>query len=152
MVAVKVILPKQYNPDSVDSLAVWVSEPSKADLNARRGKWDFTGCYVYLVEVRWDLNEPYSTVLSGCSALQAAINIYHDHSAIASDPEESLGRWGKGSPIDKLRQMGALIGTPKSILSLYKKRYITNEQTTGTDNKDIRLSDLLAYPIFIAGL
>jgi hypothetical protein len=152
MEATKLVLPAQSYPDGVEALAIWVSKPPQKDLEARRDEWSFTGCWLYLVEVRWDVTEPYQTVLSGCSALRAVANIYHGRNSLEASPGEPLGRWGEGDALDRLGKLGASFGTQKRIISLYRKRYITNEQILQTSGKRTRVSDLLAYPIFIAGL
>jgi hypothetical protein len=136
-------------------LAVWVSEPKIEDLMASKSPdWDWTGTFLYLTETVLDGGD-YQDVRSGCSALQAIANAISGGKLVSvprmSDVREPLGRGTYLHPLKKLIQAGAVaVGTPKSILSLYRKRYITNEQCVEFRGTNYQTNDLLGYPVFIA--
>ncbi|MBW4484762.1 MAG: hypothetical protein KME14_19675 [Tildeniella torsiva UHER 1998/13D] len=153
--AIKVIVPTSHltSVEGLSSFAVWISDPDK-DLYSNV-EWNWIGTFLYLTEVHWD-NLEFDTVFSGCSALRMIVN-----AAIGSDlldrssskvfnEFEPFGRGSYEHPIQKLERIGATISDRRKITTLYRKRYMTDEQCYTVNDNQRRVNDLLAYPIFIA--
>jgi len=87
--------------------------------------------------------------LSGCSALQALSNIVFDKPLFEINGEEPLGRGNYKHPVKKLNELGAINLGKFEIKTLYRKRYITNEQCFTQERKRYRCNDLLGYPLLI---
>jgi hypothetical protein len=147
-VARKVILPHASKAvPGMRELAVWIGDPDPSDFSDEQ--WDYAGTFLYLVQSHWDLGA-YQTVHSGCSALQAVVNRATCRTGLSADPKELLGRGNNLHPVDKLVSLGGIPGQPRKIVTLYRCRYMTNEQVYAVGGSDRRVNDLLAYPIFIA--
>ena len=78
---------------SLHSLSVWVSEPQSADLGEER-KFEFNGCFLYPVEGRYD-NQGFITARSGCSALQAVVNLATGREMVSGCAEGRGGQSGE---------------------------------------------------------
>lgn len=160
--AVKLIVPASslQAVSNLKSFALWVSDP---DFSIRpKDRWDFVGSFLYLVEAHWD-DSPFHTTYSGRSALQAIVNsargldlMAFPKSPIGSDgctpPEfwEPLGRGNADHPIEKLQRIGAVVSDKRRITTLYRLRYMTNEQCVKVDGETRRFNDILGYPVYIA--
>lgn len=157
MDAQKVVFPQATlaHAPGVRSLAVWVSDPTPEALDMSKSRdWDWTGTFLYLTETVLD-GGGYQSVYSGCSALQAIANAVAGEKIINAprmkNAWEPLGRGAYIHPLKKFIQAGAkAVGTPRRIVSLYEKRYITNEQCFELRGDNYQANDLLGYPIFIA--
>jgi len=152
--ATKLIFPKDKTEklNGIKHIAVWVSEPDPKHLSVEDTDWDYSGTFLYLLETSGDTEE-YQSVISGVSALLALCNIVHGHdffdTTLNKDNKEPFGRWNYIHPIDKLKSIGAIPIEERKIETLYRCRYISNEQSYTYKDKAYRVSDLLAYPIYI---
>ena len=147
----KVIIP----PDmlapipSLKEMALWISDPLEDTLLDI--PHEYHGTFLYLTEAHWE-EGGMSTVWSGCSALQAIVNITQGNPLFQPSIRagEPFGRWNPLHPIEKLKSIGGYKMEMRRIRTLYKVRYLTNEQTFLYNKKKKRVNDLLGYPIFIA--
>jgi len=156
MQARKVIFPDTTITDvkGLRELAVWVSDPLTEDFLDRETDIGFAGMFVYLTEAHWDDGE-LRTVWSGCSALQAVANFANRTGKVVSldniDTGDVFGRGSNEHPVSCLRRCGGIAsGDVRTITTLYRLRYITDEQYHVYDEVSYRVCDLLGYPIFIA--
>jgi hypothetical protein len=149
MTAQKMIIPSDcvQRITGLKHLAVWVSDPTPTD--PPQDPWDFRGTFLYLTEAHWE-NGSFQTVWSGCSALQAVVNTLSGQPFFTLGRGEKFGRHSTDHPIEKLKRLGGVVTDTRRIISLYFKRYLTNEQCYRLDGRDRRVNDLLGYPIFIA--
>jgi len=153
MTARKMIIPQVHlqAAPGIRHLAVWISEPDSSQFVDQEYIW--RGTFLYLTEL-WLDEGVYGTVYSGCSALQAIANAVAGRNLLdRSDSQvrrEPLGRGNFGHPIEKLRPLEVIPGDERRITSLYKPRYLTNEQCYLWEGQKRRVNDLLGYPIFIA--
>lgn len=151
--AVKLIFPKEKleKLNGIKNIAVWVAEPNPDHLGVEED-WEYNGTFLYLLETLSDSGE-YTSVISGVSALLALCNIVHGYNffdrSLNKDNKETFGRWNYVHPIEKLKSIGAIQIEERKIDTLYRCRYITNEQSYTYNNKKYRVCDLLAYPIYI---
>ncbi|MBU8875285.1 hypothetical protein KQ910_16040 [Reyranella sp. MMS21-HV4-11] len=133
-------------------ITVWISRPDPKDLNPRLAahSWDWTGTYLILLETVWDstAGAP-ATWLSGCSALQAVANIAANNTIDVPNFKEPLGRKSTDDPIEKMIQLGGVRYEERRLKSLYRIRYVSDEQVTPYRGGMRRVNDLLAYPLFI---
>lgn len=132
--------------NGINHLNVWIAEPNSNDLSI--DEYDFTGTFLYLIEVLTDRGE-YRSTISGCSALQVISNISQGKNLFALNREEPLGRLSPKHPIEKLQNLGAYVIDEREIRTLYRKRYMTNEQRFEYKGKVYRCNDLLGYPLMI---
>ncbi|MBB5083139.1 hypothetical protein [Nonomuraea endophytica] len=119
--------------------------------------WDWVGTYVFLVEeIREASVRPF---MSGISALCAVVNFVAGHDPCGQpDQIHSCTRkngepWGRDlsiHPIEKLSKVGGIAGRKRNIETVYKIVHMTNEQATLIDGEEVRLNDILAYPLYIA--
>lgn len=160
--AAKLIVPTQALTPvrGLSSLAVWISDP---DFTLRpANQWDYVGTFLYLVEAHWDTS-PFHTTYSGCSALQAIVNTIRGdpflaHSPCPTGPDgyavrefwEPFGRGSTDHPIRKLQRLEATISDTRRIATLYRLRYMTNEQCCVGNGEERRVNDILGYPVYIA--
>ncbi|MCK0105652.1 hypothetical protein [Marinobacter sp. S0848L] len=148
--AKKVIIPtgdKFPFPD-IPFLIIWVSDPDPSLYSDEEFVWK--GTFLYLIQAIYD-NNKYSIVMSGVSALQALANITTGQKFFErpKGQGEPLGRWNYQHPIEKLVELGGIVSEEKNLISLYKKRYITDEQCYEYKGQERRVNDLLAYPLWI---
>ncbi|MEZ7278476.1 hypothetical protein [Pseudoalteromonas sp. 68 DY56-GL68] len=148
--AKKVIIPtgKNFKFPHVKYIVVWVSDPDPGIYTEEEFVW--RGSFLYLVQIMEDQYN-YQSVISGVSALQALSNIidgrpFFEFSKCKGEP---LGRWSNKHPLDKLVDLGGEVSDERQLTSLYKKRYITDEQCYEYDGEKRRVNDLLAYPLWI---
>lgn len=133
---------------ALSQFAVWVSDPVPETLG-QFSKMEFTGMFVYLTEAVWEETVGHHLVYSGCSALQAVANLQSGKPILQPDFSEPLGRSSLQHPVEKLQKLGAIVSPPRRIMSLYKIRYVTDEQAFIRDGVKYRTSDLLGYPVFV---
>jgi hypothetical protein len=150
--ATKVIIRHQTLKDTVPGvreLAVWVAEPGAESLRRRKDdRYDFTGTFLYLVTALYDEGQ-LDTFYSGCSALQVISNLVTGQPFLTVDWEEPLARGSYAHPIEKLTSIGGIVIDKRIIETLYKPRYISDEQCFIDGDTAYRVHDLLAYPLFI---
>ncbi|MER8155857.1 hypothetical protein [Streptomyces sp. NPDC094472] len=119
-------------------------------------EWDFIGSFVFLVEELEDADFP-TSVVSGVSALRALVDVVagHDPRAggrlvdLTSRETEDLGRDSPDHPIEKLKRAGGIPGTPRMVDVIYKIAYMTDEQAATLKGQEVRVNDILAYPLVI---
>jgi len=167
--AQKAIFPinQSRSPKALKEISVWVSDPEPEELIGERdwltGLGDAEGTFLYLVEAYWDSDRPCMTTYSNYSALNAIISELAREAILPDVPEPFLQggkmrhygepqhlanlRWL--SPIDSFQALGADIQPPRRIETLYRKRYLTDEQVFRDDKGLHRCNDLFAYPIYI---
>ncbi len=151
MSATKVVLPLS-STDAVKDLsnvAIWISDPDPKVYSQEPYNW--RGTFVYLTELHWD-NGSRSHFLSGVSALQVIVNLSSgkDFFDIIKDEFEPFGRGRDLHPVDKLKEVGGIVTDTRKVKSLYRIRYLTNEQTYNYDGQKRRVNDLLGYPLYIS--
>jgi hypothetical protein len=145
----KVIVPCRFSKllRGMYFFTVWISDPDPAVYVEEDYVW--RGTFLYLVGGWCDTNEYHST-LSGCSALQFIMNVAEGKNPLKIANQEPLGRGNDLHPVDKLKRLGALVSGQRKLTSLYRKRYVTNEQCYEYADKKRRVNDLVGYPIYIA--
>jgi hypothetical protein len=154
MKATQIIFPPESLKDTPDLkyFALWISDPNPNDIQHGEIIHNYTGTFLYITQM-WLDNGWYSPIRSGCSALQAIVNHLEGRPILNTILPYGIEKFGRSNfqhPIDKLISLGAKKGSTKEITCLYQKRYITNEQCYIFNNKETRVNDLLAYPIFIS--
>lgn len=154
MKARKIIFPKQATQcvPGLRDLAVWISDPLAEDMERNRDRWDYGGMFLYLTEAHWE-NGELETVWSGCSAFHAIMNHINDSTQLINRNIEGEEQRGEGScahPIERFERIGGVASEERRILSLYRMRYVTDEQVYVFRGKRHRVSDMLGYPLFIA--
>jgi hypothetical protein len=151
--AVKVIIPSPHleHVNGLKSFAVWVADPDASVYSHEDYVW--RGTFLYLTEMHWD-TLGFSTTFSGCSALQAIVNAALGKELVSHPPqEETWEPFGRGShlhPLTKLQKLGVTISDKRKIKTLYRTRFMTNEQCYTVAGEERRVNDLLAYPVYIA--
>lgn len=133
-------------------ITVWISKPAKEDLDPALSTepMDWTGTYLLLLETVWDNKLGAPTIwMSGCSALQAVANIASSRDINLPDFDEPLGRWVVDDPLVKILRTGAVKYEERRLTSLYKTRYMSDEQTVPYQGGERRFNDLLGYPLYI---
>ena len=117
--------------------------------------WDWVGTYLFLVEEH--LSDPERKYhCSGISALRLLVDVIagHDPGLRANLPgglaTDQYGRDNPAHPIDKLRRVGGMPLRPRCVEIVYRIAAMTNEQATTINGKELRLNDILAYPLYIA--
>jgi hypothetical protein len=150
--ATKVLFPRSVLNTTVPELrelAVWIADPDTSDLGARSDdRFDFTGTFLYLVTPLYDDGSA-ASFFSGCSALQVISNLLKGESFLKGDSDEPLGRQSYLHPVDKLKSLGGIIIDRRTIETLYRCRYMTDEQCFNDGARAFRVHDLLAYPLYI---
>jgi hypothetical protein len=148
--ATKLFFPKSKLSEihGLNHLVVWVSDPNYDMLS--KESWRFEGTFLYLIETTYDTGS-YRTTLSGCSSLQVIANLVSGKNLFEPNWQENepMGRGSYKHPIEKLKSIGALEIGKREIETIYRKRYLTNEQCFVYNNEKYRCNDLLAYPLFI---
>ena len=131
----------------LEEVVVWVAEPDPRDLTTE--PFEYAGTFLLLVQTLYD-SAPFRTQLSGCSALQALSNIIAGQPFYTVNHTEPYGRSTAQHPFQKLENMGAIYLHQQQVTTIYRKRYMTNEQRFEYNGTCYRCNDLLAYPLFIS--
>jgi len=133
-------------------LVVWVSDPITGQSD---DPWTFAGSFVFLVEGH-PSPTGLSSMISGISALRYVVDFLAGHSPEPISTARELSRWPERfgrfdprHPIEKLGEVGGTMGRPRPIETVYKIAYMTDEQAHVLDGKEIRVNDILAYPLYI---
>jgi hypothetical protein len=63
---------------------------------------------------------------------------------------DKYGRDDPAHPIDKLRRVGGIPLRRRRVEVVYRIAVMTDEQATTINGEEIRLNDILAYPLYIA--
>jgi hypothetical protein len=151
MIATKVVLPLSATDriKGLSSVAVWISDPDPKLYSDE--PYDWRGTFVYLSELHWD-NGGLSHFLSGVSALQVIVNLStgKDFFDYIKDEFEPFGRGRDLHPVDKLKEIGGVVMDKRKVRSLYRIRYLSNEQTYNHNGQKRRVNDLLGYPLYIS--
>jgi hypothetical protein len=141
-------------PPGIAGLTIWVLEPIGTELGFIDSEpdgswaWDWIGTYVFLVEEH--LADPERKYFhSGISALRLIVDVTagYDHSPRGMD---RYGRDNPAHPIEKLRSVGGVTLRPRQIETVYRIARMTDEQASTINGKQIRLNDIMAYPLYIA--
>lgn len=154
-VARKVLLPlkKAKQVKELRELAVWVSNPgTKPQPRTKENIHDPEGIFLYLVEAYWESDDLFHGPVSGFSALNMILSSVAG--AMGLDPDAVLSKYearssGK-SPLATLQEIGGIPQDQRKIQTLYRKRYISDDQYVLIDGTSHRCHDLFAYPIYIA--
>ncbi|GAA2608987.1 hypothetical protein SMC26_31580 [Actinomadura fulvescens] len=140
----------------MEGLTVWVFEPlgrvgfidSEPD---GAWAWDWVGTYLFLIEEH--ISNPENLFcISGISALRCMLETAGYNTRLPSGRygEDVFGRDNPAHPIDKLVSVGGRPGRSRMIEAVYRIAVMTNEQATTIDGREVRLNDILAYPLYIA--
>jgi hypothetical protein len=157
-----VVLPLQQRlPDGVtapDALTVWVSDPPEPVLP--RGTWDFTTSFLFIVQELGEYEWPIGWFMSGISSLRIVAEVLTNPRSYTMSYDEAVrdlarspdrfGRWQPDHPIERLREIGGVVGRSRIIDTIYKIAYMTDEQSYPYKGEELRVSDILAYPLYIA--
>ncbi len=111
--------------------------------------FNWSGSYAFLTEIQLDAGE-FKYSMSGCSALRFLDNVLKNNPPLYHGNQDLLGRYDKRTIREKISQMGGVFLESRRITSLYRIRYITNEQYCPSAPQEGRVHDLLGYPLFIA--
>lgn len=133
--------------NGLEHLIVWVAEPDYNMLS--KEPWTYSGTFLFLIETLYDKGE-FRFNLSGCSALQAISNIVTGQPFYSKNQNEPLGRYNSQHPLEKLKSIGAIYIHKQEINTIYRRRYMTNEQCFDFGGYKYRCNDLLGYPLFIS--
>ncbi len=140
---------------SPDALNVCISDPPEPILP--RGEWDFSTSFLFLVEELGEFRWPGGWFISGISSLRVVAQVLTDPRIEStaslfdlSSSTDRFGRWQSDHPIERLREIGGVVGTPRRITTVYKIAYMTDEQSYPFRGQELRVSDILAYPLYIA--
>lgn len=148
-------------PPGITGLTVWVFEPLGQELGFIDSEpdgswaWDWIGTYLFIVEEHV-YNPERAYCCSGISALRLLVDVVAGHDvSLRANPLEYRGRdqYGRDDPahpIDKLRRVGGTPLRPRSVEIVYRVAVMTDEQATTIGGREIRLNDILAYPLYIA--
>ncbi len=151
--ATKVLIPHATLKSTVPGLrelAVWIADPSAEVLKVRKEDgYDFGGTFLYLVTPLYD-DCQLDTFYSGCSALQVISNLVTGKPFLTTDWDEPFGRRSIMHPTDKLRSVGGVIVDRRPVDTLYRPRYMSDEQSFTDGDRVYRVHDLLAYPLYIS--
>jgi hypothetical protein len=152
MEAQKAIFPvsKSEEIGGLRELAIWVSEPLNEELD---GSWYSEGTFLYLIESYWKDDNPVRTTMSGYSALaelSKEISVACNNNTIEHTNIDRIYR--NEHPLETLQALGASIQHPRTIESLYRLRYLTDEQMFVDSNGEHRSNDAFGYPIYIASI
>ena len=158
--ATKMLLPVN-SPEvpELKYLVIWVSMPKVPELcdiseerfvrnegNKLPPVMERQGTVLFLIESFWE-DDQCSRMMSGCSALE-----WIARNAINDDPKfwSSQGT-DYSHPVQKLKHLGAIDQGKRNISTLYRKRYVSDEQlfVVGT-NQTHHSSDIIGYPLFVA--
>jgi serine/threonine protein kinase len=157
MDARKVIFPgtSTHKVSSLREIAVWISDPSPEELS--RDSSRASGTFVYLIESYWKADVyPYGTTMSGFSALTLIVNELAGLDLVSKSDKAQFGvQFSHKSsllPIDILTVIGARVSPARRIRSLYRLRYVSDEQYFADANGWHRSLDVFAYPIFVEAL
>jgi hypothetical protein len=130
-------------------MALWVAEPlEKPPDRDDRNAFLAVGTWLFLVEGYWNHDIPHRGPRSGLSALTVLLKELADAAGLDLSTRSSW-TW-TSSPFHVLECLGATVSEPRPIRSLYRKRYISDEQWVIVDGVEQRSWDLYAYPIFVA--
>jgi hypothetical protein len=152
--ATKLIFPKEVTNklNGLNHLAVWISDPSPNSLIKLEKGWECSGTFLYLLETIGD-SGVYQLQHSGVTALLALSNTILGYNffdtALNKNGEETFGRSNFIHPVEKLKSIGAIIIDEREIETLYRCRYVSNEQAYTYLGTKHLVHDLLAYPIYI---
>ena len=141
-------------------ISIWVSDPAPEQLT---GSGYGEGTFLYLVEAYWETDRACMTTGSGFSAFNAIVSELKQKAGLIDVPRpfltggdmghvgvpSTIGRLALLSPLDSLRSLGAEVQPARAIESLYRKRYLTDEQVFRCDRGVHRCNDLFAYPIYV---
>jgi hypothetical protein len=146
-------------PPGITGLTVWVFEPLGQELGFIDSEpdgspaWDWIGTYLFLVEAHLNDSEQ-KQLWSGISALRLLVDAIagHDPGLRVTPPSagDQYGRDNPAHPVDKLRLAGGIVLRPRRVEIVYRIAAMTNEQATTINGKELRLNDILAYPLYIA--
>jgi len=140
-------------PD-LKGISVWISDPDPSTFSEK--SYEYRGTFLYLIETLYeDTRNTYCTTISGCSALQAIVNMATGKKLFDNENwgREPYGRWNHDHPGIKLGSIGAFTtGETRPIKTLYMRRYITDEQSYFYKARKMRVNDLLAYPLYISSI
>jgi hypothetical protein len=136
---------------------VWVADPPEPVLP--RDEWDFTTSFLFIVEELGEFRWPMSWFMSGISSLRLVAEVLTDPRSRTLESEslfelrnspDRFGRWQDDHPIERLREIGGVVGRSRIIDTIYKIEYMTDEQSYPYKGEQLRVSDILSYPLYIA--
>jgi len=140
-----------------DALTVWVVDPPEPTQS--RDEWCFSTSFVFIVEELGQFRWPIAWFISGISALRIVAEVLTDprqHTMSQEsifklrDSPDRFGRWQEDHPIERLREIGGVAGRTRIIETVYKIEYMTDEQSYPYNGQQLRVSDILGYPLYIA--
>lgn len=128
------------------SIVIWVSTPRKLKPEKDAIFSATEESILYLIENFWE-DDRYSRMMSGCSALQWVIK-----NAIGSDPSgfDLCDSEEYDTPLDAFKSLGAIDQGERTISTLYRIRYLTNEGFFRHRGNTFRCLDVVGYPVYIS--
>ena len=156
-VAQKVLLPlkEAKRVKELKDIAVWVSNPStKPHLPTEESTRVPKGTFLYLLEAYWESDDLLHGPFSGFSALNLILSEVADVMGLNRETvlTKYEARRSFKSPLATLQEIGGIPQDQRRIQTLYRKRYISDDQYVLIDGASRRYYDLFAYPIYIASV
>lgn len=152
MTAYKVIFPV-VPPQVVrglQELAIWVSNPAAENLN---GSLYSEGTFLYLIESYWKNDEQIQTTFSGFSAFAEMIDALATTCKVPKVKRDLFDHLhSHRHPLEVMEMLGASVQPARDIESLYRLRYLSDEQVFSDTAGRHRSNDAYGYPIFITAV
>jgi hypothetical protein len=152
----RIVLPMKHTKvvPYLKELAVWVSNPlEEPGPRTENDMHQAKGTFLYLLEGYWNSDEDYHGFVSNWSALNSILNAVSEPMGLkASDLRKYDARDSFQSPLATLKEIGGIPESPRKIQTLYRKRFVSDDQYVMINGVSQRSYDLFAYPIYIAAV
>jgi hypothetical protein len=152
----KIILPikRPRVTKGLTDIAVWFAFPPGRPIpRTEENMNEPLGTFLYLIEAYWESDERASGPSSGFSALNKML--YGMSDALGLDGKilsKYDARSCYKSPLTILQEIGGAVQPPRRIRTLYRKRYLSDDQYVEIQGTVHRSHDLFGYPIFVAAV
>jgi hypothetical protein len=151
--ATRIIFPRLSGmADLLPDIAVWVAPPTEPPNLEKEDDTEPSGTFLYLIETHSHPERAeFLGQISGLSSLEMILrDLARKHLIPSEVAETHESRDNCSLPITVLKQAGGLVQNPRLISTLYRPRYLSDDQYVQVSGSILRCYDLYAYPIFIA--